>query len=239
MLINFRNKIKSIVLYCSYMSKQEITSNVYYDRAGYGSRQRTLKEAREKDKSITIDDVNEFFKNNVEAKRKSAGQNSFVAPHSAYEYQMDLFFINDLEAQKFKVGMIMIDVFDKLMHVVAIKGEKEEDLASGMLECLHKMGKKPKIIYTDDEGALSKEAIQTYLKEQKIEHHRTRAHTNFSERAIRTFKDMLYKRVEDDEKKGKSNIQWTDYIHEILLTEKQPNDTFRNKIHAERGTETE
>ena len=177
-----------------------------------------LKEAREKDKSITLDDVNEFFKKNVEAKRKPVGQNSFVAPHSAYEYQMDLFFINDLEDQKFKVGMIMIDVFDKFMHVVATKGKKEEDLASGMLECLHKMGKKPKMIYTHDEGALSKEAIQTYLKEQKIELHRTRAHANFSERAIRTFKDILYKRVEADEKKGKSNIQWTDYIHEILLT---------------------
>ena len=37
--------------------------------------------------------------------------------------------------------MIMIDVFGKFMHVVAIKGKKEEDLASGMLECLHKMGK--------------------------------------------------------------------------------------------------
>ena len=200
------------------MSKQEIISNVYYDRAGYGSRQRTLKEAREKDKSITIDDVNEFFKKNVEAKRKPAGQNSFVAPHSAYEYQMDLFFINDLEDQKLNVGMIMIDVFDKFMHVVAVQGKKGEDLARGMIECLHKIGKKPKILYTDDERALSKEAIQTYLKEQKIEHHRTRAHANFSERAIRTFKDMLYKRVEADEKKGKSNIQWTDYIYEILLT---------------------
>ena len=114
--------------------------------------------------------------------------------------------------------MIMIDVFDKFMHVVAIKGKKEEDLASGMLECLHKTGEKPKIIYTDDEGALSKEAIQTYLKEQKIELHRTTAHANFSERAIRTFKDMLYKRFEADEKKGKNNIQWIDYIHEILLT---------------------
>ena len=72
------------------MSKQEITTDVYYDRAGFGSRQRTLKEAREKDKSITIDDVNEF-------------QNSFVAPHSAYEYQMDLFFKNDLEDQKLRL----------------------------------------------------------------------------------------------------------------------------------------
>ena len=65
---------------------------------------------------------------------------------------------------------------------------------------------------------MNKEAIQKYLKDENIEHHRTRAHPNFSERAIRTFKDMLYKRVEADEKKGKKSIQWTDYILETLLT---------------------
>ena len=65
---------------------------------------------------------------------------------------------------------------------------------------------------------MNKEAIQKYLQEQNIEHHRTRAHPNFSERAIGTFKDLLYRRVEADEKKGKSNIQWTDYIFEVLLT---------------------
>ena len=112
----------------------------------------------------------------------------------------------------------MIDIFDKFMHVVAIQGKKEEDLASGMIECLHKMGKKPKLIYTDDEGAMNKKAIQKYLQEQNIEHYRTRAHANFSERAIRTFKDLLYRRVEADQKKGKNNIQWPDYIFEILLT---------------------
>ena len=78
----------------------------------------------------------------------------------------------------------MIDIFDKFMHVVAIKGKKEEDLASGMIEWLHKMEKKPKIIYTDDEGAMNKEAIQKYLQEQNIEHHRTRAHPNFSEELL-------------------------------------------------------
>ena len=34
----------------------------------------------------------------------------------------------------------MICVFDKFLHVMAIKGKKEEDLASGMTN----MGKKPK-----------------------------------------------------------------------------------------------
>ena len=145
-------------------------------------------------------DINRWFRANVEQKRKPVGQNSFIAPHSAYEYQMDLFFINDLDEQKFRVSMLMIDVFDKFMHVVPI------------------MGKKPEIIYTDDEGAMKKEAVQKYLKDENIEHHRTRAHPNFSERAIRTFKDMLYKRIEADEKKGKENIQWPDYILEILLT---------------------
>ena len=94
----------------------------------------------------------------------------------------------------------MTNVFDKSMHVVQIKSKQAGDVASGMIECLNNMGKKPDIIYTDDEGALKKEAIQKYLKDENTEHHRTRAHTNFSERAIRTFKDMLSKRVEADGK---------------------------------------
>ena len=40
----------------------------------------------------------------------------------------------------------------------------------------------------------------------------------FVERFIRTFKDMLFKRVEADEKKSKKNIQWTDYIFQIMIT---------------------
>ena len=96
--------------------------------------------------------------------------------------------------------MLTIDCFDKFMHVVPIQGKTEEDLASGIIESLHK---KPKIVYTDDEGAICKESIQTYFKEQRFEHHITRAHPNFSERAIRTFKDVLYRRVEADEKKVK------------------------------------
>ena len=112
--------------------------------------------------------------------------------------------------------MLMIDIFDKFMHGVPINTKQEGDVASGMIECLNKMGKKPPLICTDDEGACNKEAIQKYLKDENIEHHRTKAHPSFSERAIRTFKDVLYKRVEADEKKGTQNIQWPDYILEIL-----------------------
>ena len=42
-------------------SKQKIINDIYFDRAGFGSRATTLKDARAKDKTITIDDVNDFF----------------------------------------------------------------------------------------------------------------------------------------------------------------------------------
>ena len=198
--------------------KNSIINDIYFDRAGFASKKQTLKDAREKDKTITMADVDNFFRENVEQKKQIRGKNSFIAPEPFYEFQFDLFFITDLENQKFKVGAIMIDVFSRFMVVVPIKNKDEGNVASAMIEGFNKMGGKPKILYTDDEGALQNASIQEYLNKEGIQHHRTRAHANFSERAIRTFKDMLYKRVEADEKKGKTNIQWTDYVFEILLT---------------------
>ena len=202
------------------MSKQEIIANIYYDRSGYGSRAQTLKESRAKDKSITKDDVEEFFKNNIEEKRKQRGQNSFVAPYANHTFQVDLFFISkkDLDNQKFHVGLVLIDVFTKYAVIVPIKSKDPPDYLAGLMEGLNKMNSKPELLYGDDEGSLNSHVVNEYLTKEKIELHRTRGHPAFAERLIRTFKDKLFKRIEADEKKGKQNIQWTDYIFEIMLT---------------------
>ena len=50
------------------MSKQEIIGNIYSYKAGFGSKNTTLKDAREKDKSITMKDVEDFFEKSVEIK---------------------------------------------------------------------------------------------------------------------------------------------------------------------------
>ena len=102
---------------------------IYFDRSGFGSRATTLKDARERDKSITKEDVEECFKTilqNVEEKRKPRGENSFVAPHAHFEYQVDLFFIskNDLENQKFRIGLVLIDIFSKYATVIPIKSKE-------------------------------------------------------------------------------------------------------------------
>ena len=73
-------------------SKQDILNNVYYDKGGFESKNRTLQEARKKDNTITINDINEFFRKNVEQKAKPRGQNSFVAPNAYYEFQIDIYF---------------------------------------------------------------------------------------------------------------------------------------------------
>ena len=51
------------------VDKQKIIYDIFYDRSGFGSRAQTLKDSREKDKTITKADVEEFFKSNVEEKR--------------------------------------------------------------------------------------------------------------------------------------------------------------------------
>ena len=51
----------------------------------------------------------------------------------------------------------------------------------------------------------------------------TRNHAHFVERFIRTFKMMLRKRIDADIKQG-NEIQWIDYIFQILLTYNNKNE---------------
>ncbi|MCR9134222.1 MAG: hypothetical protein NXI08_16770 [bacterium] len=86
----------------SSINKDDIISTIYYDRAGFGSLKTTLADAKKKDASITMQDVKEWFQENVERKKQLSGYNSFIAPHVLYEFQLDLFFIskNDLANSK-------------------------------------------------------------------------------------------------------------------------------------------
>ena len=65
------------------------------------------------------------------------------------------------------------------------------------------MGKKPEIIYTDDEKTIASGEFQAYVESEGIELYRTRGHPAFAELFIKTFKDKLFKRVENDEKNNK------------------------------------
>ena len=200
------------------IDRNDIISKIYYDRSGYGSITTTYKDAKQKEQSITLTDVKEWFQKNIEQKKQLRGKNSFIAPHPYFEFQLDLCFINDIPNQKFKVGMALIDIFTRYSTVIPIKSKQPPDILAGVMEGMQKIKGKPEIIYSDEEGSLYNKTVEDYFKEEGIELYRTRGHPNFAERFICTYKDMLYKRVEKDEKEAKENIQWTDYNFEILLT---------------------
>ena len=108
--------------------------------------------------------------------------------------------------------MLCIDIFSKYCAIVPIKGKTPSGLALCFIECMNKMGGPPKVIMTDGEGAIKNSGLfQKYFTEHHITDIPSRGHPVFAERMIRTFREMLDKRI-------KPGQDWTGLIYPILLT---------------------
>ena len=70
--------------------KSEIIKQVYNDEGGFGSMKKTLQDAKKKDKSIRIEDVQAWFNKNMSQKTKLTRCNSYVAQGPKEEYQCDI-----------------------------------------------------------------------------------------------------------------------------------------------------
>ena len=64
--------------------------------------------------------------------------------------------------------MACIDIFTKYAVVVPIRSKQIPDFLAGLGECLKKMQKRPTFIYSDEEGALTSNDVQGYLKKEKL-----------------------------------------------------------------------
>jgi len=146
-------------------SKDKIISKTY------GSIKNTYADAKKLDRTITLKDVKAWFDKSFIRKKNLKGFNSYIAQHPHEEYQMDLFFINDLEDQEYKIGLMMIDIFSKYMTVVPLETKQTRDLLAGIKEAFGYMGKKPEVIYSDDEGALNSKDSELF-QEGKHKTHR-------------------------------------------------------------------
>jgi hypothetical protein len=183
--------------------KNKIISSIYKDN--YGSRKDTLEEARKKDPSITYEDVKNWFDKNFVRKTNLRGFNSFIASEPYEEFQMDLFFINDLENQDYKIGILIIDIFSKYMTVIPLKTKQPDDILQAIKDGIDNMGGKPLVFYTDEEGSFNSKIIKQYFIDNHIQHIITRGHAAVAERSIRTIKDLIYRRIDQN-----PDSQWTD-----------------------------
>ena len=109
----------------------------------------------------------------------------------------------------------MIVIFTKKMVVIPKASKEVGPVTAGIMEGCQKLGGYPKTLYTDEEPAISSPGVQEFLQSKGVRLITTRNHAGVAERAIRTFKNLLYPRVEGAEG---PNPQWTDFIAPVLVT---------------------
>ena len=132
---------------------------------------------------------------------------------------MDLSF-SDLKDNKFKVAFIRIDIVTTYTVVIPIKSRSIEDVAMEITEVINKKGEEAMNGYMQIwKKSFNSSVARDYFEKDSIKLPLTRGHASVVERAICTIKDMVYKRLEHTEKKGKE-VDWSDCLFEVVLTYK-------------------
>ena len=178
-----------------------LIKKIYYDPAGFGTVQETYKEVKKLDSTIKVADVKDWYERNIDRKTQLRGFNSYISKGPRDEYEVDLFDVRYLKemAHGYGYGFLAIDNFTKYMWVIPIENKFTPEIIRAMGEIIKVMGK-PKKIYSDDEPGMDKSIeFPKWLKEHNIIQIVTRSHANTAERAIRTFKDLLTRRIESKE----------------------------------------
>lgn len=193
-------------------NKNDIIKDVYYADNGYGSQAVTLKDAREKDPTITKDDVKQWFDENVDRLKHMKGRNSYVAPEAGYEFQVDLFTYDFHQKKNVMIplyGILAIDSFSKYVHVVPIDRKLASQWRKALNEIFEKMGT-PKVIYSDPDASILGTEMKKLLNDKGIDLITTLEHAPIAERAIRTIKAELDNRMKHETK------VWTAYLPDVL-----------------------
>lgn len=202
------------------LTKEQIISNVYYDvDTGFGSVQETLRKARQKEPTITKDDVDKFMRAQPNKQvKKYRGSNSYTAPFARFEYQIDIMDMVSLVKEPEKeipmkedvprYALVVIDIFSKLANVVPMKNRDSPSVLSALKESFKKMGY-PMSVYSDDDGAF-KSVVKQFLDGEGINQIITLTHANVAERFIRTIKNMIHDRVR------LNKADWTNMLSPVL-----------------------
>ena len=115
------------------MDKDKVISDIYYDLGSLGSIKRTYEDVKAKDKSISYNDVKEWYSKNIEKTGKYRGTNSYIAKFQHQEWQMDLAFFNDLHDPEYNQALVVIDIFTKYAAMQPLKTKQGPDIYMKLL----------------------------------------------------------------------------------------------------------
>ena len=83
------------------------------------------------------------------------------------------------------------------MTVIPLKTKQPHDVLEGINQGIENLGEKPISVYSDDEGSFNSKDVKQYFLDNHIQHIITRGHAPVAERAIRTIKDLIYRRIDE------------------------------------------
>jgi hypothetical protein len=140
------------------------------------------------------------------------GRNSYIPPEANYEFQVDLFSYDLEQARNVMIplyDLLAIDSFSKYVHVVPIDRKLVSHWKRALNDIFDVMGT-PKVIYSDPDASILGTEMTKFLKDKNIDLITTLEHAPIAERAIRTIKAELDKRIKREPK------LWTTYLGEVL-----------------------
>ena len=150
--------------------KDNTIRKVYFGKEGGRTVYKTYVDAKAIDPQITLDWVKGWFDKNVNRTRQVSGtKNSFVAPRAYHEYEFDLLFITDKQFpnQDFPICLSMIDISSKFAVGIPLKERDAPNVMAGIFKAFKMIGKQPEILYSDDEGALTKKGFLENSKKRE------------------------------------------------------------------------
>ena len=174
-----------------------------------------LKEAQKHDRTIKMEDIQKWRRENYNLEKRPRKFNSWVANRAKEEYQADLFFFDDLkqrdeEPAKYNAGLLVVDTFSKKIAVVPIEGKTAGDLDKALKQAFEKMRGKPEMLYSDAEPGLTSNMTQKWLREQNIAHNVTLRHAPVAERMIGHIKNQIIKEIRGNNKK------WWEVVDKVV-----------------------
>ena len=175
--------------------RQQIIKRVYEDpRTGFGNLEQTLRRARAKDVSISRGEVRQFLSSLIAREdRPEKGYNSFVPRQPMFQLQADLADMSVFAKGPYRYLLVAIDTFSKKLTAVPMANKEAATAARAWDQVVKDLGI-PNNVYVDDGTEFKKEfkAKLDYFDVDKVV---TRGHATVAERAIRTLKEALVRRL--------------------------------------------
>ena len=176
-------------------ARRQVIREAYENpNTGFGNQEETLRQARLQDRRVTKQDVHEFFERlKVREDRPQRGYNSFVPPEPMHQVQVDLADMGTFGSPNYKHMLVAIDSFSKKVAAVPLANKTAAAVANAWTKVAQTLGV-PSNVYSDD-GTEFKKEFKEKLDFYDIDKIVTRGHAFFVERAIRTLKEGLVRRL--------------------------------------------